>query len=31
MTSDDKELLRSVTKNWIDVYDQSGRNYNVNK
>ena len=30
-TSDDKELLRSVTKNWIDVYDQSGGNYNVNK
>ena len=30
-TSDDKELLRSVTKNWIDVSDQSGGNYNVNK
>ena len=31
MTSDDKYLPRFVTKNWIDVYDQSGRNYNVNK
>ena len=30
-TSDDKELLRSVTKNWIDVSDQSGGNCNVNK
>ena len=31
MTSDDKYLPRFVTKKWIDVYDQSGRNYNVNK
>ena len=30
-TSDDKELPRLVTKNWIKVYDQSGGNYNVNK
>ena len=31
MTSDDKYLPRFVTKKWIEVYDQSGRNYNVNK
>ena len=30
-TSDDKDLPRYVTKKWIEVYDQSGRNYNVNK
>ena len=30
-TSDDKDLPRFVTKNWIEVYDQSGENYNVNK
>ena len=30
-TSDDKDLPRFVTKKWIEVYDQSGRNYNVNK
>ena len=29
-TSDDKDLLRFVTKKWIDVYDQSGDNYSVN-
>ena len=29
--SDDKDLLRFVTKKWIEVYDQSGGNYNVNK
>ena len=29
--SDDKDLPRYVTKKWIEVYDQSGRNYNVNK
>ena len=27
----DKDLPRFVTKKWIEVYDQSGGNYNVNK
>ena len=31
MTSDHKYLPRFVTKKWIEVYDQSWRNYNVNK
>ena len=31
MTSDDKDLPRFVTKKWIEVYDQSDKNYNVNK
>ena len=31
MTSDDKDLPRVVTKKWIEVYDQSGTNYNINK
>ena len=30
-TSDDKDLPRFVFKKWIEVYDQSGGNYNVNK
>ena len=30
-TSDDKNLPRFVTRKWIEVYDQSGGNYNVNK
>ena len=30
-TSDDKDLPRFVTKKWIEVYDQSKGNYNVNK
>ena len=30
-TSDDKYLPRFVTKKWIEVYDQSGGNYNPNK
>ena len=30
-TSDDKDLPRLVTKKWIEVYDQSGGNYDVNK
>ena len=30
-TSDDKDLPRFFTKKWIEVYDQSGGNYNVNK
>ena len=30
-TSDNKDLPRFVTKKWVEVYDQSGGNYNVNK
>ena len=30
-TSDDKYLLRFVTKKWIQVYHQSEGNYDVNK
>ena len=30
-TSDDNDLPRFVTKKWIEVYDQSKRNHNVNK
>ena len=30
-TTDDKDLPRFVTKKWIEVYDQSEKNYNVNK
>ena len=30
-TSDDKDLPRFVTKKWIEVYDQSEGNYNVNQ
>ena len=30
-TSDDKDLPRFVTKKWIEVYDQSGGTYNINK
>ena len=30
-TSDDKDLPRFVIKKWIEVYDQSRGNYNVNK
>ena len=30
-TSDDKYLPRFFTKKWIEVYDQSGENYNVNE
>ena len=29
--SDDKDLPTFVTKKWIEVYDQSGKNYDVNK
>ena len=29
--SDDKDLPRFVTKKWIEVFDQSGGNYNVGK
>ena len=31
ITSDDKDLPKFVTKKWIEVYDQSQGNYNVNK
>ena len=31
ITSDDKDLPRFVTNNWIEVYDQSKGNYHVNK
>ena len=31
ITSDNKDLLRFVTKKWIEVYDQSEKNYNRNK
>ena len=31
ITSDDKDLPRFVTKKWIEVYDQSKGNDNVNK
>ena len=30
-TSDDKDLTRFITKKWIEVYDQSKKNYNPNK
>ena len=30
-TSDDKDLPRFVTKKWIEIYDQSEGNYDVNK
>ena len=30
-TSDDKDLPRFVTKKWIEVYDESEKNYNPNK
>ena len=30
-TSDNKDLLRFVTEKWIEVYDQSEKNYNLNK
>ena len=31
ITSDNKDLSRHVTKKWIEVYDQSEKNYNPNK
>ena len=31
MTSDNKDLPRYVTRKWIEVYDQSKKNYNPNK
>ena len=30
-TSDDKDLPRFVTKKWVEVYNQSEKNYNSNK
>ena len=30
-TSDDKDLPRFLTKNWIEIYDQSEKKYNPNK
>ena len=30
-TSDDKDLPRFVIKKWIEVHDQSEKNYSVNK
>ena len=30
-TSDDRYLPRFVTKKWIELYDQSGRDYRVSK
>ena len=30
-TFDDKDLPRFITKKWIEVYDQSKTNYNLNK
>ena len=31
INSDNKDLPKFVTKKWIEVYDQSEGNYNVNK
>ena len=31
ITSDNKDLLKCVTKKWTEAYDQSEGNYNVNK
>ena len=31
ITSDNKNLPKFVTKKWIEVYDQSEENYNINK
>ena len=31
IASDNKDLPKYVTKKWIEVYDQSEKNYNVNK
>ena len=30
-TSDNKDLPKFVTKKWIEIYDQSEGNYDVNK
>ena len=31
ITSDDKDLPRFVTKKWIEIYDQSEKNYSISK
>ena len=31
INSDDKDLPKFVTKKWIEVYDQSQGNYDINK
>ena len=31
ITSDDKSFSKFVTKKWIEVYDQSEKNYSPNK
>ena len=31
INSDNKDLPKFVTKKWIEVYDQSQGNYNINK
>ena len=31
ITSDNKDLPKFVTKKWIEVYDQSEKNFDVNK
>ena len=31
ITFDNKDLHRFVTKKWIEIYDQSEKNYNINK
>ena len=31
VTSDNKDLPKCITKKWIEVYDQSKGNYNINK
>ena len=31
VTYDNKDLPRFVTKKWIEVYDQSEKNYSINK
>ena len=30
-TNYDENLSRFITKKWVEIYDQSGRNCNVNK
>ena len=31
ISSDNKDLPKFVTQKWIEVYDQSDRNYDINK
>ena len=31
ISSDNKDLPKFVTQKWIEVYDQSERNYDINK